>query len=79
MPKCTSKSGNERFSESSRPILRKQPADLQWRSAGSTVVRVRRLGTACSGREGEREIENQAQSDEHEHGKMHLFIIISNI
>ena len=40
---------------------------------------MRRLGTACSGREGEREIENEAQSKEREHGKMHLFIIISNI
>ncbi len=40
--------------------------------------RVRRLGAACSGREGEREMGNQAQSEGRDHGVIHFFIIIIN-
>ena len=40
---------------------------------------MRRLATACSGREGERQMGNQAQSEEREHGQMLMLIILSNI
>ena len=42
-------------------------------------MRVRRLGTACGGREGEREMGNQAQSEEREHGQMRRSIMLSRM
>jgi hypothetical protein len=45
------------------------------------VGRVRKLGTACSEREGEREREmgHDAQSKEREHGQMRRSILLSRV